>query len=121
MCSQKSHESYQSGVINGHGGQISEGLLYCVGIVERYEDGSWKVEEERLKLGKTEGQVWLTLYKLLLDKDCQQKYDFTSAKKSAILQVRTMVQRLAAQFCSLQYSLEQSVKPLNCGAGGGGG
>lgn len=57
-------------------------------MFERYEDGSWRVAEDRLKLGKTEGQVWLTLHKLLLDRDCQQKYDFTSTKKATILQVR---------------------------------
>lgn len=56
-------------------------------MVECYEDGCWKEVEHRLKLGKVEGQIWLTLYKLLLDKDCQQKYEFSNSKRHTILQV----------------------------------
>ena len=57
----------------------------------RYEDGQWRVIDpsDRLKLSKTEGQVWLTLYQLLMDKDCQQKYEFNSYNKAVILKVRT--------------------------------
>ena len=55
----------------------------------RYENGQWKVIDpaDRLKLCKTEGQVWLTLYQLLMDKDCQQKYEFNSHNKAVILKV----------------------------------
>ena len=55
----------------------------------RYSDGQWRVIDrgDRLKLCKTEGQVWLTLYQLLMDKDCQQKYEFNSHNKAVILKV----------------------------------
>ena len=58
----------------------------------RYEDGQWRVIDpaDRLKLCKTEGQVWLTLYQLLTDKDCQQKYEFNSHNKAVILKVYSM-------------------------------
>ena len=57
----------------------------------RYSDGQWRVigARDRLKLCKTEGQVWLTLYQLLMDKDCQQKYEFNSHNKAVILKVHT--------------------------------
>ena len=59
------------------------------GQLMRYEDGQWRVIDpaDRLKLCKTEGQVWLTLYHLLMDKDCQQKYEFNSYNKAIILKV----------------------------------
>ena len=55
----------------------------------RFEDGQWKVIDpaDRLKLCKTEGQVWLTLYQLLMDRDCQQKYEFNSYNKATMLKV----------------------------------
>ena len=62
-------------------------LFSCAEVSEYYEDGEWREMRERLRLGKVEGQVWLTLYKLLLDKHCQQKYEFTSTRKATILQV----------------------------------
>ena len=51
--------------------------------------------EDRHKLVKLEGQVWLTLYKLLLDKDCQHKYEFTSIRRTTILQVIHLALALA--------------------------
>ncbi len=56
--------------------------------MERYEEGRWGGVEDRVRLGKMEGQVWIMLYKLLMDQQCQQRYEFTSASKSTILQVR---------------------------------
>ena len=54
-----------------------------------YEGGQWKVIDpaDRLKLCKTEGQVWLTLYQLLMDRDCQLKYEFNSHSKAVVLKV----------------------------------
>ena len=68
-------------------------LYICViGELMKYEDGQWKVIDraDRFKLCKTEGQVWLTLYQLLMDKDCQQKYEFNSHNKAVILKVHSM-------------------------------
>ena len=52
-----------------------------------YEDGRWMDVEDRTKLTKSEGQVWLTLYQILLDKDCQQKYEVTHHSKTMLLTV----------------------------------
>ncbi len=56
--------------------------------MEFYEDGNWMDVEDRTKLTKLEGQVWLTLYQILLDKDCQQKYEITHHSKTLLLSVR---------------------------------
>lgn len=57
------------------------------GGVECYEDGRWCDQEDRVKLSKTEGQVWLSLYHILLDKACQHKYEFTQRNKQLMLRV----------------------------------
>lgn len=36
---------------------------------------------------KLDGQVWISLYNLLLKEDCQRKYDFNSFNKSQLLKV----------------------------------
>jgi len=55
--------------------------------MEYYEDGRWCDVEDRSRLTKTEGQVWLTLYQVLLDKECQQKYEITHHSKTRLLNV----------------------------------
>jgi len=60
------------------------------GELLKYDNGRWGevAPSNRLKLTKTEGQVWLSLYHLLLHPDCQQKYEFNSHNKSVILKLR---------------------------------
>ena len=66
------------------------------GELLKYDNGRWGevAPSNRLKLTKTEGQVWLSLYHLLLHPDCQQKYEFNSHNKSVILKVRTVTSKL---------------------------
>ncbi|XP_068701854.1 zinc finger MYND domain-containing protein 10-like [Montipora foliosa] len=56
----------------------------------KFIDNKWKVisENERLQLTKTEGQVWLAVYQLLMNEDCQRKYEFNSYSKEQILKLR---------------------------------
>ncbi len=59
------------------------------GDVEKYINGKWqKVPvEDRLKMTKLDGQVWISLYNLLLKEDCQRKYDFNNFNKNQLLKV----------------------------------
>ena len=59
--------------------------------MEYYEDGRWLNVEDRSRLAKIEGQVWLTLYQVLLDKECQQKYEITHHSKTQLLNVSVCV------------------------------
>ena len=43
---------------------------------------------ERFQLSKIEGQVWISLYELLLNPQCLSKYDYTDYKKNQILKVK---------------------------------
>lgn len=56
----------------------------------KYVDNKWKYVtlEERSKLSKVEGQVWIALYELLLNPACAQKYDYTDFKKNQVVKLR---------------------------------
>lgn len=41
-----------------------------------------------MQLSKTEGQVWLALYNLLMNPECAMKYDFNSYNKTQILKLK---------------------------------
>ncbi|XP_061923760.1 zinc finger MYND domain-containing protein 10 isoform X1 [Entelurus aequoreus] len=63
------------------------------GEVEKYMNGKWETipVEDRVKMTKVEGQVWLSLYNLLLKEDCQRKYDFNTFNKSQLLKLRSFL------------------------------
>jgi hypothetical protein len=42
---------------------------------------------ERFQLTKIEGQVWISLYELLMNPQCLSKYDYTEFKKNQIIKV----------------------------------
>lgn len=60
------------------------------GKLMKFIDNQWKVisKNERLLLTKTDGQVWLAVYQLLMNEDCQRKYEFNSYSKEQILKLR---------------------------------
>lgn len=60
------------------------------GEIEKYTNGRWQriPVEDRLKITKLDGQVWISLHNLLLKEDCQRKYDFNNFNKNQLLKVR---------------------------------
>ena len=56
----------------------------------KFIDNKWKPVSaiERFQLTKIEGQIWISLYELLLNPNCVSKYDFTEYKKNQILKIR---------------------------------
>ncbi|XP_058493514.1 zinc finger MYND domain-containing protein 10-like [Solea solea] len=60
------------------------------GDVHKYINSKWQKipVEDHLKMTKLDGQVWISLYNLLLREDCQRKYDFNSFNKSQLLKLR---------------------------------
>eukprot|EP00050_Salpingoeca_kvevrii_P022724 m.131177 g.131177 ORF g.131177 m.131177 type:complete len:454 (+) comp9806_c0_seq5:884-2245(+) len=61
------------------------------GEVSKYIDGKWVdvPQRDRFVLTKTEAQVWLALYNLLMEPECRRKYEFNSYNKSEILKLRS--------------------------------
>ncbi|KAM6927827.1 zinc finger MYND domain-containing protein 10 [Xenentodon cancila] len=63
------------------------------GQVQKYINGRWQMipDEDHSKMTKLDGQVWISLYNLLLKEDCQQKYDFNSFNKNQLLKLRSFL------------------------------
>ncbi|ETE70874.1 Zinc finger MYND domain-containing protein 10, partial [Ophiophagus hannah] len=47
--------------------------------------------EDRMKMTKLDGQVWLALYNLLLSPECQRKYEFNNFNKGQLLKLRAFL------------------------------
>uniref|UniRef100_A0A665STZ7 Zinc finger, MYND-type containing 10 n=2 Tax=Echeneis naucrates TaxID=173247 RepID=A0A665STZ7_ECHNA len=63
---------------------------YRDGEMEKYINSKWQKipPEDKLKMTKLDGQVWIALYNLLLKEDCQRKYDFNNFNKNQLLKLR---------------------------------
>ncbi|XP_055077977.1 zinc finger MYND domain-containing protein 10 [Periophthalmus magnuspinnatus] len=63
------------------------------GQVEKYMNGKWQKvpDEDRLKITKLDAQAWIALYNLLLNENCQQKYDFNNYNKNQLLKLRSFL------------------------------
>ncbi|KAG8128338.1 hypothetical protein E2320_015190 [Naja naja] len=58
--------------------------------------------EDRMKMTKLDGQVWLALYNLLLSPECQRKYEFNNFNKGQLLKLRAFLTNvLVDQFPNL--------------------
>ncbi|OEH79336.1 zinc finger mynd domain protein [Cyclospora cayetanensis] len=50
---------------------------------------TWKtVERGDVRISKAEAQVWLTIYGLIMDPDCRQRYELTNFRKENLLRLR---------------------------------
>eukprot|EP00158_Paraphelidium_tribonemae_P002384 Partr_v1_DN25320_c0_g1_i2_m21540 putative zinc finger, MYND-type containing 10 len=61
------------------------------GKMFKFDDGAWRLfaKNEEMLLSKTEVQVWIVLYNLLVDPACRQIYHWTDARKSVVEKIRT--------------------------------
>eukprot|EP00111_Clytia_hemisphaerica_P000373 TCONS_00001010-protein len=66
------------------------------GEVEIFTDNKWVIvpKDETHLLPKIEGQVWLTLYQLLLHPEAQRKYEYNSHRKTQLLKLRRYLHEL---------------------------
>jgi hypothetical protein len=78
-------------------------LMACVALIEdrpwlkkidgtpkeKFEDGQWVEikKSEMYKLPKAEGQIWITIYNLLLAPECAKNYEITDYRKNMLLRV----------------------------------
>ncbi|XP_069824774.1 zinc finger MYND domain-containing protein 10 isoform X2 [Dendropsophus ebraccatus] len=61
------------------------------GQLQKYESGRWLSvpAEDQQKMTKLDGQVWISLYNLLLRPDCQQKYNLNNFTRGQLLKLRS--------------------------------
>ncbi|XP_014772813.1 zinc finger MYND domain-containing protein 10 [Octopus bimaculoides] len=67
------------------------------GKTYRYYDCKWhemKSTEDNLKLTKTEGQVWIALFNVIMKSSCQKKYEMTSYRKNILMKLRSHLTEL---------------------------
>uniref|UniRef100_A0A672ZZ05 Zinc finger MYND domain-containing protein 10 n=1 Tax=Sphaeramia orbicularis TaxID=375764 RepID=A0A672ZZ05_9TELE len=70
--------------------QLIDSCPWSRSRAEKYVNSKWQriPVEDHLKMTKLDGQVWISLYNLLLREDCQQKYDFNNFNKVQLLKLR---------------------------------
>merc|ERR1711970_1148398 len=53
------------------------------GVKYKFADNEWRRVEkgDEEKISKTEGQIWIGLFHLLMDGRCQEKYEINSSRK----------------------------------------
>lgn len=58
--------------------------------IEKYVENKWTPVQrsDRFRLCKAEGQVWLTVYNLLMDKRCATLYEFTDTRKASLMRLK---------------------------------
>ncbi|NWS78122.1 ZMY10 protein, partial [Crotophaga sulcirostris] len=63
------------------------------GKLKKFENGTWHVvpPEDRVKMTKLDGQVWIALLNLLLSPECRRKYHFDGFNKSQLLKLRVFL------------------------------
>ncbi|KAH9510040.1 Zinc finger MYND domain-containing protein 10 [Bulinus truncatus] len=61
------------------------------GKIFKFIESKWQEVsfEDSLKLTKTEGQVWLALFHLLMEKPCQDKYELNNYRKNVVIKLRS--------------------------------
>lgn len=68
---------------------LSKICYLTIGEVQKYIDGSWQKipVEDYFKMTKLDGQVWISLYNLLLNEDSLRMYDFNSFNRDQLSKV----------------------------------
>ncbi|XP_075039977.1 zinc finger MYND domain-containing protein 10 [Mixophyes fleayi] len=63
------------------------------GQLQKYESGRWVPvpAEDQQKMTKLDGQVWISLYNLLLKPECQEKYNINNFIKGQLVKLRSFL------------------------------
>ncbi|KAG0620258.1 hypothetical protein M758_4G202400 [Ceratodon purpureus] len=82
-------------------------------ITEKYAEGKWTEVQasDRFKLTKTDAQLWLCIYNLIVDKRCRLKYTYDDFRRSTVLkaveQLVIQVPQTTAESASGRLIIEQ--------------
>ena len=75
------------------------------GKLFKFDDGAWRAykSDESDILSKTEAQIWIMLYNLMVDPACRQVYHWTNPRKAIVSKLRDLFTRaLMDQFPMLE-------------------
>lgn len=84
------------------------------GKLLKFVDQKWVPvpESERMRLTKTEAQVWLAIYNLVMDKACRARYHFTRHRKEALLRLRGCFNEVLVDQLPLLRDLHRTVEEM---------
>ncbi|XP_005110410.1 zinc finger MYND domain-containing protein 10 [Aplysia californica] len=84
------------------------------GKIYKFIDGKWQEVsfEDSLKLTKTEGQVWLALFHLLMEQQCQEKYDLNNYRKNTIIKLRSYLTEVLLDQMPVLGELQRNLEHL---------
>ena len=82
--------------------------------LEKFIDNKWQPvsHEDRHRLTKLEGQVWLCLYNLLMEETCRKRYNFNTVRKEAIMRVGILLcKELVSKAVISDFVVDNQLKP----------
>lgn len=87
---------------------LSKVCFPSTGEVLKYIDGSWQKipDEDYFKMTKLDGQVWISLYNLLLNEESLRMFDFNSFNRDQLSKVKSQ--------SNTETSYKLTVLPLVC-------
>jgi len=84
---------------------------------EKYSEGRWALVPgpERLRLTKTEAQVWLALYNLVMEPECRRKYVFNTTNVGELLKLRSFFNEVLVDQLPILQDLRRVLEQLAMG------
>lgn len=82
---------------------------------EKFEDQRWQVvkPEDKMKLCKTEAQIWLTLYNLFLTQDSNRRYEITTNRKQNLLRLRKFMNEVLIDQLPMLADMHRALEELS--------
>jgi len=85
------------------------------GKVEKFSDQRWMAiaPQDMMLMTKLEGQVWLTLYNLLMDKNCRKQYQYNTHRKDVLVRLRRFFTDILLDQLPLLRELKRLIEELS--------
>ncbi|ESO83594.1 hypothetical protein LOTGIDRAFT_179706 [Lottia gigantea] len=85
------------------------------GQLYKYIENKWQLvaRDDMFKITKIEGQVWICVYHVLMDQNCQQKYDLNSYRKNVILKLRGYINEMLLDQLPILGELQRYLEHLS--------
>eukprot|EP00929_Paragymnodinium_shiwhaense_P046737 TRINITY_DN23786_c0_g1_i1.p1 TRINITY_DN23786_c0_g1~~TRINITY_DN23786_c0_g1_i1.p1 ORF type:complete len:614 (+),score=124.73 TRINITY_DN23786_c0_g1_i1:62-1903(+) len=94
------------------------------GRIQKFEDNSWEnvPDDDEGRLPKMHTQVWITIYNLVMDADCRNRYELSSFRRENLLRLRRFINEVVVDqlppLTNLHRTLEEmSISGRFTGAG----
>ena len=83
--------------------------------LEKFSDQRW-IEvrpQDAMLLTKLEGQVWLTIYNLIMDKSCRKQYQYNSHRKEVLIRLKRFFTDILMDQLPLLRELKRFIEELS--------